>query len=386
MRDMQKGTHTFCSPSSPPPPGPSSPRCTSLKRQTKVRRQGEERITFLARVRNLAMAPLYEFYNRHKDPAWPLALDAMTWGPDYVVILSDVWVCWGDMLRLMAHRADIACGLDLAQSPGVQRGSVVYWGVAHLAACAVQRSALYVLSGVSIYTHCIACMHAPWLAFCQPCPRGLLHLDTCMFETAPLHPPNYPHTAGGGNVMQVPPPPLQPGLSLERNLTNWAWSGMHSNHIFYDIWVARDIGGHRFNGLFPFVTDEESGAAIRACTWEVQDGLVVVLIGALDPMILMGDLALPQPVTGGFLVERGKEPAWTNKQHHRHACRSLVFLPTSRTLKFELLRTAATPNQAFRSGRWPAGTRCLWCARSPSAAACASATSWRASAALRRPR
>ena len=80
-----------------------------------VRREGEERITFLARVRNLAMAPLYEHYSRREDPAWPLALDALTWSPDYILVISDTWVCWGDMLRLINHRADIACGLDFMQ-------------------------------------------------------------------------------------------------------------------------------------------------------------------------------------------------------------------------------------------------------------------------------
>ena len=88
---------------------------------------GEERITFLSRVRNAAMAPLYEHYLRGGGaaggaPRWPLYGDALTWSPDYVVVISDVFLCSGDVIRLMNHRADIACGMDFWQHGGACAG------------------------------------------------------------------------------------------------------------------------------------------------------------------------------------------------------------------------------------------------------------------------
>ena len=56
------------------------------------------RINFLARLRNAAMIP---------------ALDGHPEGHfDKVFFINDVFMCGGDMLRLLAHTADVACGLD----------------------------------------------------------------------------------------------------------------------------------------------------------------------------------------------------------------------------------------------------------------------------------
>ena len=60
------------------------------------------RINFLARLRNAAMIP---------------ALDGHPKGYfDQVFFVNDVFICGGDILRLLAHNADMACGSDYADA------------------------------------------------------------------------------------------------------------------------------------------------------------------------------------------------------------------------------------------------------------------------------
>lgn len=61
--------------------------------------KGQDKSTFLASVRNAALAPLWSV----RDP----------WQADRVVFLNDVWLCAADVVRLLSHEdAHIVCGLD----------------------------------------------------------------------------------------------------------------------------------------------------------------------------------------------------------------------------------------------------------------------------------
>lgn len=62
------------------------------------------RIEFLARLRNLVMAPILQHMQRSRL--------------DRVVFLNDVVLCAGDIIRLSLHDADMSCGYDFQHSVG----------------------------------------------------------------------------------------------------------------------------------------------------------------------------------------------------------------------------------------------------------------------------
>ncbi len=70
-----------------------------------MQRGNQERIPFLAQVRNKPLEPLWAAVDSHRRTATP-------WPADRVVYMNDVHVCAGDFLRLMLNPADMACGLD----------------------------------------------------------------------------------------------------------------------------------------------------------------------------------------------------------------------------------------------------------------------------------
>ena len=76
----------------------------------------QERIEFLAQVRNAALEPLWLdspdssarnssswFSNRKTQKMWPA---------DKIVFFNDVYFCARDVIRLLLHGADMACGMD----------------------------------------------------------------------------------------------------------------------------------------------------------------------------------------------------------------------------------------------------------------------------------
>jgi hypothetical protein len=96
-----------------------------------------QRIEHLARVRNMAMSPLYQHYaaarTTRPQASHPrsashrvevlqdtshLLPGQLPWDPDYVVFINDVYFCWGQVIRLLQHRADITCGVDFGQHIG----------------------------------------------------------------------------------------------------------------------------------------------------------------------------------------------------------------------------------------------------------------------------
>eukprot|EP00775_Hariotina_reticulata_P004378 gene4378-4630_t len=83
-----------------------------------VRETGEARITYLAKVRNMALLPLYQHYVVAKASAASGQGErhpyqgVLPWTPDYVVFINDVFFCPSMVLRLMNYRADITCGTD----------------------------------------------------------------------------------------------------------------------------------------------------------------------------------------------------------------------------------------------------------------------------------
>lgn len=87
-----------------------------------VRNKQQDRIQFLAQVRNMAMNPLYNYYaglehNRGGGDNSVLP-GGLPWEPDYIVFINDVYFCWGMVIRLMNHKADITCGTDWWQNKG----------------------------------------------------------------------------------------------------------------------------------------------------------------------------------------------------------------------------------------------------------------------------
>jgi hypothetical protein len=99
--------------------------------------KGTQRIEHLARVRNMALSPLYQHYAAAHTPTRKASqlggashLNAamqdtahllpgqLPWDPDYIVFINDVYFCWGQVIRLLKHEADITCGVDFWQNRG----------------------------------------------------------------------------------------------------------------------------------------------------------------------------------------------------------------------------------------------------------------------------
>jgi hypothetical protein len=112
-----------------------------------VRLEGSNRIQHLARVRNMALAPLYQHYAAARDngpssnssssssgqrlsrtaqleavaavdDAANLPPGVLPWDPDYVVFVNDAYFCWSQVIRLLNYKADITCGMDFWQNAG----------------------------------------------------------------------------------------------------------------------------------------------------------------------------------------------------------------------------------------------------------------------------
>ena len=77
-------------------------------------REGANRIAYLAGLRNAALWPMLEL--ARTKPRF-----------DKVVFVNDVLLCGGDLLRLLAHDADMACGYDFA-TPGFYDNWVLEYG------------------------------------------------------------------------------------------------------------------------------------------------------------------------------------------------------------------------------------------------------------------
>ncbi|CAK0732893.1 hypothetical protein CVIRNUC_000197 [Coccomyxa viridis] len=79
------------------------------------REPGQERIAYLAKIRNLATAPMQQGQDG-SPPAWPA---------DRLLMLNDVYFCHQGLIRLLRHSsAAIACGIDFfIDAPG---GIVLY--------------------------------------------------------------------------------------------------------------------------------------------------------------------------------------------------------------------------------------------------------------------
>eukprot|EP00878_Enallax_costatus_P041000 GHUV01047432.1.p1 GENE.GHUV01047432.1~~GHUV01047432.1.p1 ORF type:complete len:239 (-),score=20.39 GHUV01047432.1:3-719(-) len=146
-----------------------------------VRTHGQERIQFLAQVRNMAMAPLYYYYARtdrdgaadssssgggdqgRKKPrsSSSTAFGTLPWDPDYIVFINDVYFCWSMVLRLMNYRADITCGTDWWQNKGTYcdaSAKVGFW-IFRFVRFGVFRSLdILVAGGKSIYL-LLCCQH-----------------------------------------------------------------------------------------------------------------------------------------------------------------------------------------------------------------------------------
>lgn len=81
-----------------------------------TRAPDQDRIDFLAQVRNAALEPLWlETLSESGGNTWfdsrgPRA--EVLWPADKVIFLNDVYFCARDAVRLLLHDADMACGMD----------------------------------------------------------------------------------------------------------------------------------------------------------------------------------------------------------------------------------------------------------------------------------
>ena len=86
-----------------------------------------DRITFLAKVRNAALEPLWQLRSgQGSNVTWMGHLEERGLGPwpaTRIIFLNDVYLCAKDVIRLLFHEADMACGLDLG--PNFSVGYVV---------------------------------------------------------------------------------------------------------------------------------------------------------------------------------------------------------------------------------------------------------------------
>jgi alpha-1,3-mannosyltransferase len=85
-----------------------------------TRQPEQDRIDFLAQVRNAALEPLWletgseevaglaPWYNSRSRGLQSQVL----WPADKVIFLNDVYFCARDAVRLLLHDADMACGMD----------------------------------------------------------------------------------------------------------------------------------------------------------------------------------------------------------------------------------------------------------------------------------
>lgn len=197
--------------------------CHVDRHGTLVRGPGQERIPFLARVRNAALQPLY----RRFDAAPPspghssqtsMDSQALDFDPDKIIFINDVYFCWQDVVRLQQHNADISCGTDWWQN---QDGS--WW---------------FGRDGFDSWT------------------------ERREKPTFPLEISINGGAVGGGGSTS--------GSVLEDSMPL----------MFYDIWVSRDIGGAKFSMAYPFVKDRLSAERFKAglpfraqCCW---NGLAVL--------------------------------------------------------------------------------------------------------------
>lgn len=82
-----------------------------------TRAKGQQRIEFLASVRNKVMVPFYE--------------NASLW--DEVVFLNDVVLCAGGILEMLMHkhiqRADVASGMDYSYTPSKSQDAVAFYDI-----------------------------------------------------------------------------------------------------------------------------------------------------------------------------------------------------------------------------------------------------------------
>ena len=76
-----------------------------------------DRIAFLAGVRNAALEPLWQPRSaRGNNATWMGHLEERGLGPwpaTRIIFLNDVYLCAKDVIRLLFHEADMACGFDL---------------------------------------------------------------------------------------------------------------------------------------------------------------------------------------------------------------------------------------------------------------------------------
>lgn len=81
-------------------------------------------MTRLAKVRNAVLGPLWdvkpaELEGKEVPRSVMLARNSsgqLHWPATDIVFTNDVFFCAGDVIRLLMHQADLACGFDLERS------------------------------------------------------------------------------------------------------------------------------------------------------------------------------------------------------------------------------------------------------------------------------
>lgn len=119
-----------------------------------TRAENQDRIDFLAQVRNAALEPLWiETAEPDEQNMWSVGQPSRSkrmWEADKVIFANDVYFCARDAIRLLLHNADMSCGLDFdrkkldqipnevghmhqnASTHGQPSGTYVFWSSALL--------------------------------------------------------------------------------------------------------------------------------------------------------------------------------------------------------------------------------------------------------------
>lgn len=71
------------------------------------------RLEKLAKLRNVALTPLWKNAAKYsRKEGLELSEQDSGWPADRVIFVNDVYLCAKDIIRLIYHNADMACGLD----------------------------------------------------------------------------------------------------------------------------------------------------------------------------------------------------------------------------------------------------------------------------------
>ena len=265
----------------------------------------QERIDFLARVRNAALEPLLN-PNSSLHDCHPVSRQVAEFQPDYVIFINDIFFCYPDVLRLMQYQGDATCGMDFwtavdrSKKPKAAAAEATTNGAVATSSSAAAAVAAVAGAGEGLGPHQTPATVSS---------RGGVGAGA---GPGPGPPPRPPKKKAKGRAKPLPeasikrleersrnvlrksvladpaaPPPPEPDSSapsrrrrrLHHAALEHGW-GLQDTLLFYDKWVARDVSGGSIRNWPPYSHYKPSADRIQAglplpvyCCW---DGVVVL--------------------------------------------------------------------------------------------------------------